>query len=225
MMMAILSFLATIIVYTAAKKLHGMRPTIWLSPLIITPVTLVLLLLLTDTSVTTYNSGAHVLSDMLQPATIAFAVPLSRHFDVIKKHAVEIIVSVLAGSAVAILSAALIAKQLQLNEELIYSLLPHSATTPIAMTVSATIGGIPTITAVAVMLTGIFGSMIGPTIIRLCRIRSDVARGVLLGTSAHGAGTSKAFEIGSMTGTVSSIAMILSAIMTLFLAPWLLAAL
>lgn len=219
MMTAAASLLLTVIVYLLTKKLYRHKPHMLLSPLILTPAVLILLLAVTRTSYADYNAGAHWLSDMLGPATIAFAIPLSRHFDLIKKHAAQIIVSVLTGSAAAVASSLWLAKGLGSNEKIIYSLIPHSATTPIAMNVSQSIGGIPTITAVAVMVTGIFGSLIGPPIIRLFRIRNDVARGVLLGTSAHGAGTSKAFELGSISGTVSSVSMILTAIITLFLTP------
>ncbi|WP_336771308.1 LrgB family protein [Paenibacillus sp. MMO-58] len=222
MIMSAVSLLITVLVYILSQKIYRYKPMMVLSPLIVTPVVLIVLLAVTRTSYADYNAGAHWLSDMLGPATIAFAIPLSRHFDLIKKHAAQIIISVLTGSAAAVASSLWLAQGLGLNDKIIYSLIPHSATTPIAMNVSQSIGGIPTITAVAVMITGIFGSLVGPPIIRLFRIRNEVARGVLLGTSAHGAGTSKAFELGSISGTVSSVSMILTAIITLFLTPLLL---
>ncbi|WP_336787280.1 LrgB family protein [Paenibacillus sp. MMO-177] len=222
MIIAAVSFLITVLVYILAQKIYRYKPILLLSPLIVTPVVLIALLAVTRTSYADYNAGAHWLSDMLGPATIAFAIPLSRHFDLIKKHAAQIIISVLTGSAAAVASSLWLAQGLGLNDKIVYSLIPHSATTPIAMNVSQTIGGIPTITAVAVMVTGIFGSLVGPPIIRLFKIRNEVARGVLLGTSAHGAGTSKAFELGSVSGTVSSVSMILTAVITLFLTPLLL---
>ncbi|MBO7746158.1 LrgB family protein [Paenibacillus sp. MWE-103] len=219
---AIASFLATVLVYALANRLYRRRRILLLSPLIVTPASLALLLLATRTDFAAYNAGAHWLSDMLQPATVALAVPLARHFGLVKKHAAEIAAGVLSGSAAAVGSTLWLAKAMKLDPQLVNSLIPHSSTTPIAMNISQAIGGIPAVTAVAVMITGIFGSLIGPGVIRLLRIRSDVARGVLLGTSAHGAGTSKAFELSSVSGTVSSIAMILAAVVTLFIAPWLL---
>ncbi|MFC5447742.1 LrgB family protein [Paenibacillus aestuarii] len=224
MILGAASILVTVLIYVVSSHLYRYKPIMILSPLIITPVALAVLLLTSRIQFETYNAGAHWLSDMLQPATIAFAIPLSKHFDLVKKHAVQIIVSVLTGSAVAVASSMWLAKALHLDSQLIFSLIPHSATTPIAMAVSQSIGGIPTITAIAVMITGIFGSLIGPFVIRLCNIRNDIARGVLLGTSAHGAGTSKAFEFGSLTGTVSSISMIMAAVITLFITPWILKA-
>lgn len=103
---------------------------------------------------------------------------------------------------------------MHVDKQVMYSLIPRSITTPIAMNVSAMIGGVPSITAVLVLITGLLGSFIGPYVISYLKIQDDIARGVLLGTSAHGAGTSKAFELGSLTGTVSSISMILAALVT-----------
>lgn len=113
-----------------------------------------------------------------------------------------------------------IAKVLHLNTQIVDSLIPRSVTTPIAMGVSESIGGIPAITAVFVIMTGLLGSIIGPIIIQLFRIENEIARGVLLGTGAHGAGTSKAFEFSSITGTISSLSMILAALITLLMVPW-----
>lgn len=151
---------------------------------------------------------------MLQPATIAFAVPLYKHYPLLKKHAAQIMISVVSGSAVAVISSAVLALLLHTDQQVLYSLLPRSITTPIAMNVSQMIGGVPSITAVLVLMTGVLGSIIGPYIIAYLRISDDIARGVLLGTSAHGAGTSKAFEISPISGTVSSISMIVAALVT-----------
>ncbi|WP_409347350.1 LrgB family protein [Paenibacillus sp. MBLB4367] len=221
-MTACLAFAATIAIYMMAKRLYLAKPILLFSPLIITPALLVAVLLWTRTSYESYASGAHFLSDMLQPATIAFAVPLIKHSALLRKHAGEIVAGVLAGSAAAIVSGVWLADLLHLETPLAYSLVPRSVTTPIAMDVSQTIGGIPAMTAVFVMMTGLLGAMIGPLVIRLCHIRSDVAKGVLLGTSAHGAGTSKAFEIGSVSGAISSVSMIVAAVAALIAVPWVL---
>lgn len=220
MMTALVSFAGTIGVYGMAKWLHRKKPILLFSPLLLTPAVLVAVLLWTQTPYESYAAGAHYLSDMLQPATVAFAVPLYKHSALLKKHAKEIIAGVLAGSAAAIGSAVWLAELLHLESPLAYSLIPRSVTTPIAMNVSQTIGGIPAMTAVFVMMTGLLGAIIGPFVIRLCHIRSDVAKGILLGTSAHGAGTSKAFEISSVSGAISSVSMIVAAVAALVAVPW-----
>ncbi|KMY55814.1 LrgB [Bacillus sp. FJAT-27231] len=221
-MIALFSLILTICLYWGAKWCYKRKPKVYLSPLLTVPVLVVGGLFLTHTSYEAYDTGAHWLSRMLEPATIAFAVPLYKYFNILKKHAAEIILSVLSGSVTAIISSMAMAKMLHLNTEIVDSLIPRSVTTPIAMGVSESIGGVPAITAVFVIMTGLLGSVIGPMIIQLLRIENDIARGVLLGTAAHGAGTSKAFEFGSVTGTISSLSMIMAALITLFLTPWIL---
>ncbi|WP_223067362.1 CidB/LrgB family autolysis modulator [Paenibacillus caui] len=218
-MVGLICLLFTLAVYWVCKRVYKMKPRIYLSPLIITPLVLVLCLLASKISYSSYNQGGKLLTDLLQPATVAFAVPLYKYFNVLKKHAVEILVSVLSGSIAAIISSAFLARWMHLDESLINSLIPRSVTTPIAMSVSQVIGGVPSMTAVFVIITGILGTILGPIIVKLFRIESEIARGVLLGTSAHGTGTSKAFELSSLTGTISSISMILAALITLGIAP------
>nr|WP_237690747.1 CidB/LrgB family autolysis modulator [Paenibacillus caui] len=219
MIVGLICLLFTLAVYWVCKRVYKMKPRIYLSPLIITPLVLVLCLLASKISYSSYNQGGKLLTDLLQPATVAFAVPLYKYFNVLKKHAVEILVSVLSGSIAAIISSAFLARWMHLDESLINSLIPRSVTTPIAMSVSQVIGGVPSMTAVFVIITGILGTILGPIIVKLFRIESEIARGVLLGTSAHGTGTSKAFELSSLTGTISSISMILAALITLGIAP------
>lgn len=213
---------ATLVIYYAAKWVYRKYPRVYLSPLLITPLILVALLLATRSSYADYNEGGLWLSKLLQPATIAFAVPLYKNLQTLKKHAGEIVASVLFGSVMAMLSSSLLARMMHLNGELASSLVPRSVTTPIAMNVSETIGGVPTITAVFVIMTGLLGAMMGPSVVKVLRIEGDIARGILFGTSAHGTGTSKAFELNPLTGTVSSISMILAALFTLLAAPVLL---
>nr|WP_026293786.1 CidB/LrgB family autolysis modulator [Saccharibacillus kuerlensis] len=213
---------ATLLIYYAAKWLYRKYPKVYLSPLLITPAVLVVVLLATHASYSDYNAGGEWLSKLLQPATVAFAVPLYKNLQTLKKHAGEIIASVLFGSLTAILSSAVLARLMHLDSELASSLVPRSVTTPIAMNVSQMIGGVPTITAVFVIITGLLGAMIGPSVVKLLRIEGDIAKGVLFGTSAHGTGTSKAFELNPLTGTISSISMILAALFTLLAAPALL---
>ena len=223
MILGILCLASTLMIYALSKRLYRVRPRVYLSPLLITPLILVIGLLWAQIPYETYHSGGKWLSNLLQPATIAFAVPLYKYYNVLKKHAVEILISVICGSVVAMFSSAVLAEWLHLDAQLVNSLIPRSITTPIAMNVSQVIGGVPNITAVFVILTGLLGAMLGPLVMKLFRIEGEVARGVLFGTSAHGTGTSKAFELSTLTGTISSISMILAALFTLGVAPMLMA--
>ncbi|MEC0369563.1 CidB/LrgB family autolysis modulator [Paenibacillus chibensis] len=218
-MIGLICLIFTLGIYAVSKRIYAKRPKVYLSPLLITPAIVILILIWTQVPYESYNSGGKWLSSLLQPATVAFAVPLYKNFKILKKHAVEIIVSVLTGSCVAMISSAFLAKWLHLSSSLVTSLIPRSITTPIAMNVSQVIGGVPNITAVFVIITGLLGSMIGPMVLRMFKIDNDIARGILFGTSSHGTGTSKAFEMSSLSGTISSISMILAALFTLGVAP------
>ncbi|AWB46342.1 CidB/LrgB family autolysis modulator [Paenibacillus sp. CAA11] len=219
MIIGLICLLFTLAVYWTSKRVYRAKPRIYLSPLLVTPLVLILCLLAAKIPFESYNKGGKLLTDLLQPATIAFAIPLYKYFNVLKKHAVVIFVSVLSGSIVAMITSAFLGKWMHMDTSLVNSLVPRSVTTPIAMNISQVIGGVPNMTAVFVIITGLLGSLIGPSVLKLFRIENEIARGVLLGTSAHGMGTSKAFEFSSLSGTISSISMILSALITLGVAP------
>ncbi|KGE20302.1 CidB/LrgB family autolysis modulator [Paenibacillus wynnii] len=223
MIIGLLLLILTVGVYLISKQVYVLSSKMYVSPLIITPLLIISFLLITGISYDSYNAGGQWLTQLLQPATVAFAIPLHKNFKVLKKHAAEIAAGVLSGSVIAVVSSVFLAKWLHLSSDLTTSLVPRSVTTPIAMSISQSIGGVPNITAVFVILTGILGTLMGPSVLRLFRIDNEIARGVSLGTAAHGTGTSKAFELSSLTGTISSIAMILTALFTLGVTPGLLA--
>lgn len=219
MMEGLIWALVTVACYWGAQSLHTRMRKWYSSPIAIVPLTLIAGLLLTHTSVDVYNRGGDLLTDLLQPATVAFAVPLYRHYGLLKKHAAAIVAGVLLGSSVAVVSSVLILALMHASPQMIVSMVPRSITTPIAMSVSQSLGGVPSVTAAFVIVTGIGGSLIAPHLIRLLRIRGPVAKGVLLGMGAHGAGTSLAYEWGSVEGAIASISMIVAAIVTLAVIP------
>ncbi|MFD0868182.1 MULTISPECIES: LrgB family protein [Paenibacillus] len=214
--------LLTLLIYQGAVRLYARHNKIWLAPIIIVPVVIIAFLALTPVGYDQFESGGKWLSRMLEPATVALAIPLYKYSSLLKKYAAEIIGSVLFGSLVAIFTSALLAGWMHLEPKWVNSLLPRSVTTPIAMTISQRLGGIPPITAVFVILTGIAGMIIGPLVIRYLPIRSGISKGLLLGVGAHGSGTSKAFEFGPVEGALASLAMIITAMVTIVTAPLLL---
>ncbi|MGE6256487.1 LrgB family protein [Heyndrickxia sporothermodurans] len=219
-MVILLYFILTISLYWGAKWGYQKTKRVYFSPLLIAPCLIIIVLTIFHVSYASYNDGAKWLTKLLQPATVALAIPLYRFFPILKKYLSEILFSVFFGSMMSILAAFSISGLVHLNKSLITSILPYSITTPIAMGVSSKIGGVPTITAVFVIMTGIIGMILGPWIIRLFRFKSEIARGVLLGTSSHGAGTSKALEISHAAGAVSSVCMVLAAIISFCFSPW-----
>jgi len=211
----------TIAAYVLCRFIYRRYPLVWLTPILTSFLLLTLLIELLHIRYQTYSEGAQWLTNMLQPATVAFAVPLYRHFDILRRHAAAILISLLAGAATGIVASTSLAIALRLGTRTALTLAPRSVTTPIAMDISREIGGIPDLTAVCVIFTGITGALIGPVLIRRLRIQGTVAQGSLFGMGAHGIGTAKAFELSPEIGATSSLAMVLGACLTLILAPWL----
>src|SRR5699024_1171236 len=133
--------------------------------------------------------------------------------------AFPMIMSTLIGGIIGICSGVWFGMIVGLDRLFIYSIAPKSVTTPVAMDISATIGGIPSLSAVLVIIAGITGAMLSPYINKLFRFKSPISKGVSLGTASHAIGTSKAMEYSDFTGTISTIAMILSAIFVSVMTP------
>lgn len=171
---------------------------------------------------TRYFEGAQFVHFLLGPATVALAVPLFAHWKRLKRMALPLVIALLTGSATAAFSAMGIAKALGASPETIYSLAPKSVTTPIAMGVAEQIGGLPSLTAVLVILTGILGAIGFPTLFRIIKIRDHAAQGFAVGLAAHGLGTARAFLVSEEMGAFAALAMGLNGILTAILLPVLL---
>ncbi|MGD7010132.1 LrgB family protein [Metabacillus sp. 84] len=207
----------TFIVYKLSQWFYKKVKFPLLHPLLISPVILIGLIRLLEVSASEYTDLSVLLTPMLGPATVAFAVPIYKHAHLLKKYMAEIFLSVATGSVAAIVTSFILAIWVHLNGEWILSILPRSITTPIAIEVSREIGGLPALTTAFVIVTGIIGGMIGPSIIKWMSIKTPVAKGLMLGMAAHGVGTSKAMEYGELEGTFSSLSMILAGFLTIFL--------
>lgn len=147
-----------------------------LSPLLVCPIILIALLLGLGTSYETYETGGHWLTELLKPATVAFAWPIYKYFDLLKKHGMAILLNVIVGSFLSVITSALLANYFQIDSSLEHSLAPHIVTTPIAMAISEMIGGMSQLTAVFVVLTALTGALLGPSLIRICRIKTAIAK-------------------------------------------------
>lgn len=217
--MVVLGIFLTVAAYYGAKILYHHKSLLILSPLLLCPALLIAGLAYANLSYKAYYNGAHWLTDMLQPATVAFAVPLYKNRAMIKSYGLEIFTGVLGGSIVALVTSVAFSEWFHISQEMMGSMAPRSITTPLAMLVSEHVGGIPAVTAVFVILTGLTGILLGPFIVRWFSIENEVSKGMLMGMGAHACGTSKAYEMGSKEGAVASLTMIFAGIVTLFLAP------
>jgi predicted murein hydrolase (TIGR00659 family) len=190
-----------------------------LNPVLVAVILIVALLYFTGTSYQTYFEGAQFVHFLLGPATVALAIPLYRQFQLVRRSAAALLGSVLAGSLTASLSAVGIAWLLGASHETIISIAPKSVTAPVAMGISERLGGLPSLTAVLVLLTGIIGAMLGPPLLDLLKVKSWAARGLAIGTASHGIGTARALQVNEVAGAFSGLAMGLNALATAVLLP------
>ena len=190
-----------------------------LNPVLIAVIVTVTFLVTTETSYQNYFDGAQFVHFLLGPATVALAVPLYRQFDKVRKSALSILASILAGSLTAVITAIGIGYIFNGSRDALISLAPKSVTAPVAMGISEQLGGLPSLTAVLVILTGILGAMLGPIILDLMGIKDWAARGLAIGTASHGIGTARAFQINEVAGAFSGLAMGLNALATAILLP------
>jgi putative effector of murein hydrolase len=157
---------------------------------------------------------------MLGPATVALALPLYANRAQIRRALLPMLAALLVGSVVAIVSALWIAQVLGIDGPVWLSLAPKSTTAPVAIGIAEQLGGLPTLTAALVILTGIIGAVIVTPLMRLMRIRDWRARGFAVGVAAHGIGTARAFQVNDTAGAFAGIGMGLNAMLTAILAPW-----
>jgi len=189
------------------------------NPTVLSIGILAVALLITRTPYAAYFNGAQYVHFLLGPATVALAIPMHANFDTIKRNFAAIIISLTAGSVAAAASAMLIARALGASHQVIISLGPKSVTTPIAMGIAQNLGGQPPLTAVFVMITGIFGTLICTSIFRLARIKDWRAQGLAAGTAAHGLATSQMLRLSQTAGAFGGLAIGLNGIITALALP------
>jgi len=203
----------------AATVSKALRQTPLANPVLLSVVAVALVLTLTGTDYATYFEGAQFIHFLLGPATVALAVPLMDTRATMRRVAVPIALALVAGSFVAAVSAILLAQAFGLPDAVIRSLSPKSTTAPVALGISEAVGGIPTLTAVLVILTGIIGAIVVTPMMTLLRVRDWRARGFAAGVAAHGIGTARAFQVNETAGAFAGIGMALNALLTSLIVP------
>ena len=213
----IFGFTLCVISYFIGVKIKSRFNYPIVNPLIVAALICIAVLLAFGIPLENFKNGANTVAMFLAPATAALALSMYRQLEVIKKNLVPIIVGCAVGSAVAVVSIVLLCKAFGLTVEVTASLIPKSITTAIASDLSAKLGGIPTITVAAVLVTGVFGAIMSPYFIRWSRLNNSVAAGLAIGASCHALGTTKAIELGEVEGSLSGIAVGLCGLITVFL--------
>jgi len=191
-----------------------------LQPLLISMIIIIPFLKITGIDYPTFYQQTRILNFMLGPSVVALGYILYAQIEQIKGNVISILTSVFVGSFVGILSVVLVAKAFGADHLLIASLAPKSVTTPIAISLSEKSGGVPALTAAFVVICGIFGGLVGPIILRSIGIKSKIATGLAMGSSAHALGTARAMEIGAVEGAISGLAIGIMGIMTALMIPF-----
>lgn len=210
----------TLVAYWLADVLSqraGRNPLV--NPVILASGSIILILQLSGTPFSVYFEGAQFVHFLLGPATVALAIPLYRNLPRIASRLLPMLVALLAGSVTAITSALAIAWSFGVPRDVLVSLAPKSVTTPIAMGIAEELGGIPTLAAVLVILTGILGAVVITPLMNAMKIRDFAARGFAVGIASHGIGTARAFQVSPLAGTFAGIAMGLNGVLTALLVP------
>ena len=191
------------------------------NPLLIAIVLVSAVLLVCRIPYASYNQGGAIINMFLAPATACLAVSIYTQINLLRENWLPILVGCTAGSITSMGSIYLMCRLFRLDEAVSASLIPKSVTTPIAVSISENLGGIQAITVVAVILTGILGSILAPVLIKLFRVKDPVAAGLAIGACSHAVGTSRALELGETEGAMSGLSIgicgILTVVFSLFL--------
>ncbi|MDE6317115.1 MAG: LrgB family protein [Muribaculaceae bacterium] len=215
----------TFCVFAGAQLLQKRTGLKLLNPILISIIVLICLLCGLGIDYDTYYEGGQFIDFWLKPAVVALGVPLYRQLESIRKQMLPLLVAELAGCIAGVVSVVLVAELFGAPREVVLSLAPKAVTTPIAMEISTATGGIPSLTAAVVVCTGIFGAMAGFSMVRLSRVRSQIASGLSIGTASHAVGTSAAMERSQRHGAYSSLGLTLNGLLTALLAPFILSVL
>ena len=214
-------FILTLVIgtYVASTLLYRKTKLSLLHPLLTSILAIIAVLQIAGISYETFREGSRIINFMLGPTVVALGYVLYEQMKNLKGNVVSILTSLFVGSLTGIISVILICKAMGASDILTASIQPKSVTTPIAIEIAEKTGGIPSLTAVIVVAVGIFGSVAGPFILKKLGVENRIAKGLALGASAHGIGTSVAIQIGAIEGAISGLAIGIMGIMTAILVP------
>lgn len=190
-----------------------------LNPLLIAMVIVIAVLVIFGIDYETYDYGAKYITYFLTPATVCLAVPLYRQVQALKDNVTAVMIGIFCGCLAHAAIVVGIALLFRVDKMLLLSFLPKSVTTPIALGICGEIQGISAITVIGVVVAGISGAVLGPTILKCIKVTEPVAQGLAIGTASHAVGTSKAIELGEIQAAMSSLAIVVTGVLTVVLVP------
>ena len=211
--------LLSLVMYMIGLKIAQKVKSPLANPLLIAMILVIAFLKAFNISYETYNNGAKYISFLIAPATVAMIINLYKNIDLLKKNIVPVLVGVTAGVLTSILSVYLMAKLFGLDSQLRASIMPKSLTTAIGSAISEEYGGIVPITIVCMVISGIGGAVVAPTVMKIVKVEDPVAQGVGIGTTSHAVGTSRALQMGEIQGAMSGLSIALAGFISVILIP------
>ncbi|MDL2297577.1 LrgB family protein [Synergistaceae bacterium OttesenSCG-928-D05] len=210
----------TILAYVIGVRLYGKFPYAIFTPLLVADFIVVAALLLFRVEYADYHRSARFLEMLLTPATICLAIPLYKQLDILKKNFRAIFIGIAAGVFANSVGVLILSRFFGFSHELYVTLFPKSVTSPIGIGLSEELGGIVTLTVASIIVSGMFGNVTAEPIYRLFRVTDPVARGIGLGTASHAMGAAKAFQLGEIEGAMSGLAIVITGLFTVAVAPF-----
>lgn len=209
----------TLIVFSFSLYISKRFKLSILNPVLVSTIIIISFLMLLKIDYNTYNQGGSIITFFLGPATVVLAVPLFNQINLLKKHLFPILIGIFSGCVAGIISIIALSKIFKLDKNLILSLIPKSTTSAIAIDIAKEIGGNQSLTVVFVVMTGVIGYIIVDKVLKVFKINNSIAKGIAIGTSSHATGTAKAIEMGEVEGAMSSLAIGVAGLITVFIAP------
>ena len=206
-------------VFYAAKSIQRRLGWILFNPILVAIAIIIVFLLVADIPFETYHEGAKMIEFWLKPAVVALGVPLYLQLSSIKRQFMPILASQMMGCIAGIVSVVVIAKLFGASDAVIMSLASKSVTTPIAMEVTQVLGGIPSLTAAIVVITGLIGAVIGFKTLSVGHVRNPMALGLSMGAASHAVGTSAAMDRDQFVGAYASLGLTINGILTALFTP------
>lgn len=204
----------TLLSYWAGSALKKRFKLAIINPILISAIVSIIYLIVSGTSYAQYKAGTALLSKLLTPATVCLAIPLYEQYSILKGRKIAVGIGILSGVLASLLCVIGISLLFSLDHGMFITILPKSVTSAIGIEISALNGGNASLSATLIVLAGITGNVIAPFVLRVCKIKDPIAKGVAIGSSSHAIGTARAVEMGEVEGAVSSLAIVIAGLMT-----------
>lgn len=211
--------LLSLVAYIIGLKISNLIKNPIANPLLIAMIIVIGVLKIFNITFEDFNNGGKYITFLIAPATVAMVINLYKNFDLLKKNAVPVLVGVVSGVLTSVLSVYLLSALFGLSNKLRMSIVPKSLTTAIGSALSGEYGGIVPITIVCMVITGIGGAVIAPTVMKILKVKDPVAQGIGIGTASHAVGTSKAIQMGEVQGAMSGLSIALAGFISVILIP------